>query len=104
MRIKKDDTVMVISGKDKGKKGKVMVAMPADEKVIVAGANIATKHKKARGQNDPGGIIKKEAPIHVSNVKLVCSKCGQPTRIGMTIAEDGTKTRVCKKCGAVIDK
>ncbi len=104
MRIKRDDTVMVISGKDKGKKGKVMVAMPADEKVIVQGANIATKHKKPRGQADPGGIIKKEAPIHVSNVKLVCPKCGQPTRVGMSIAEDGAKARICKKCGASIDK
>lgn len=104
MRIKKDDTVMVISGKDKGKKGKVMVAMPAEQRVIVQGANIVTRHKKPRGQADPGGIVKKEAPIHVSNVKLVCSKCGQPTRISMNVAEDGSKTRICKKCGASIDK
>ena len=75
MKIKKDDTVMVISGKDKGKKGKVMVAMPAAERVIVQGANISTKHKKPRGQAEPGGISKQEAPIHVSNVKLVCPKC-----------------------------
>ena len=104
MRIKKDDTVMVITGKDKGKKGKVMIAMPAVQKVIVQGANIVTKHKKARGQSDPGGIIKKEAPINVSNVMLVCPKCGKATRIAMSVSEDGSKVRVCKKCGAPIDK
>ncbi len=104
MKIKKDDMVMVITGKDKGKKGKVLVAQPDANKVVVQGVAIATKHKKARGQSDPGGIIKQEAAINASNVKLICSKCNQPTRVGYKILESGQKVRVCKKCGDTFDK
>ena len=103
MKIKKDDKVVVITGKDKGKEGKVMTALPADGKVIVSGVNVVTKHQKARNQQNPGGLIKKEAAIDASNVMLVCKKCGKATRVAMKI-EDGKKVRVCKKCGAAFEK
>lgn len=102
MKIKKDDKVVVITGKDKGKEGKVMAAMPADGKVIVTGVNVVTKHQKTRSQKNPGGLIKREAAIDASNVMLVCKKCGKATRLAMKV-EDGKKVRVCKKCGATIE-
>ena len=101
MNIKKDDKVVVLSGKDKGKQGKVMTADPKAAKVIVEGVNVATKHQKARKQGEEGGIIKVETPIYASKVQLVCPKCGQATRVGHKIT-DGKKSRVCKKCGAEI--
>ena len=100
MNIKKNDTIVVLSGKDKGKQGKVLVAMPADNKVIVEGVNVATCHTKPRKQGDQGGIVKRETPIRACKVQLVCPKCGKATRVGHTVKEDGTKVRVCKKCGA----
>ena len=99
MNIKKDDKVIVLSGKDKGKQGKILVADPKAEKVIVEGVNVATKHQKPQKQGQEGGIIKVETPIYVSKVMLVCPKCGKPTRVAHKIA-DGKKVRVCKKCGA----
>ncbi|MBE5761197.1 MAG: 50S ribosomal protein L24 [Clostridiales bacterium] len=104
MHVKKNDTVVVISGKDKGKKGKVLVAMPQDNKVIVEGVNISTKHKKPRTADAPGGIIHQESPINVSKVMLYCTKCNKATRRAFKVAEDGTKTRVCKHCGDTFDK
>ena len=101
MKIKKDDKVVVLAGKDKGKQGKVLVADPKGGKVTVEGVNVATKHQKPRGQNQEGGIIKIETPIYVSKVQLVCPKCGKGTRVGYKLA-DGKKVRVCKKCGAEI--
>ena len=101
MNIKKDDKVVVLSGKDKGKQGKVLVADPKAMKVIVEGVNVATKHQKPRKQGEEGGIIKVETPIYASKVQLVCPKCGKGTRVGHKIA-DGKKVRVCKKCGAEI--
>ena len=101
MNIKKDDKVVVLSGKDKGKQGKVLVVNPKVGKVIVEGVNVATKHQKARQQGQESGIIKVETPIYASKVQLVCPKCGKNTRVGHKIA-DGKKTRVCKKCGAEI--
>ena len=98
MNIKKNDKVMVLSGKDKGKTGTVMSADPKAMKVIVEGVNVATKHKKPMKQGDEGGIIKVETPIYVSKVQLVCPECGKATRVGHEIA-DGKKYRVCKKCG-----
>jgi large subunit ribosomal protein L24 len=102
LNVKKGDTVVVISGKDKGKKGKILVSLPAEERVVVQNANMITKHVKPRRQGEPGGRIEKEGAIHVSNVKLVCPKCDQPTRVGHKV-EDGKKVRVCKKCGKEID-
>ena len=98
MKIKKDDKVIVLSGKDKGKSGKVIAADPKAEKVIVEGVNVATKHQKAQKKGQDGGILK---PIYVSKVQLVCPKCGKGTRVGHKIV-DGKKVRVCKKCGAEI--
>ena len=101
MNIKRDDKVVVLSGKDKGKQGKVMSADPKGMKVIVEGVNVATKHKKPQKQGEEGGIIKVETPIYVSKVQLVCPKCGKGTRVAHKI-ENGKKSRVCKKCGAEI--
>ena len=103
MFVKSKDNVVVISGKDKGKTGKVISARPADNKVAVEGVAIVTKHQKARMQGQPGGIIHKEAYIDASNVMLVCPKCGKGTRVGHKILADGNKVRVCKKCGAEIE-
>ena len=101
MNIKKDDTVIVLSGTDKGKKGKVLVADPKGGKVIVEGVSVASRHQKARRQDEEGGIIKKETPIYACKVMVVCPKCGKPTKVGHKFV-DGKKVRVCKNdnCGA----
>ena len=101
MNIKKNDTVIVLSGKDKGVKGKVLVAMPTENKVIVEKVNVATCHTKARRQGETGGIVKKETPIRTCKVALFCEKCNKGVRVGHKI-EDGKKIRVCRKCGAEI--
>ena len=101
MNIKKNDTVIVLSGKDKGKKGKVLVAMPAENKVIVEGVNVATCHTKPRKQGEQGGIVKRETPIRTCQVALYCDKCEKGVRVGYKV-EDGKKTRICRKCGKEI--
>ena len=102
MSIRKDDTVVVLSGKDKGKQGKVLTVLPSESKVIVEGVNVVTKHKKPTSQTDQGGIVKKEAPIYACKVQRVCPKCNKPTRPAHKLLADGKKVRVCKKCGAEI--
>ncbi|MCI2105840.1 MAG: 50S ribosomal protein L24 [Intestinimonas sp.] len=102
MSIKKDDTVIVLSGKDKGKKGKVISVMPKDGKVVVEKINMVSRHQKPRKQGEEGGIIKKEAPIYASKLMRVCPKCDKPTRPAHKMLADGKKVRVCKKCGAEI--
>ena len=99
MKIKKGDTVVVLSGKDKGKQGKVQAVIPSDRKVVVEGVNIVTCHTKPRRQGETGGIVKREAAIYASKVQVVCPKCSKGTRIAHKI-EGGKKTRVCKHCGA----
>ena len=99
MKIKKDDKVVVLSGKDKGKQGKVLIADPKGAKVVVEGVNVATKHQKPRKQGEEGGIIKVETPIYACKVMVVCPKCGKPTRVAHKL-DGGKKVRVCKKCGA----
>ena len=101
MNIKKNDTVIVLSGKDKGKKGKVLEAMPKENKVIVEGVNVATCHTKPRKQGETGGIVKRETPIRTCKVALYCEKCGKGVRVGAKIDGD-KKTRICRKCGAEI--
>ena len=101
MNIKKNGTVIVLSGKDKGVKGKVLVAMPAENKVIVEKVNVATCHTKPRRQGEAGGIVKKETPIRACKVALYCEKCEKGVRVGYKV-EDGKKTRICRKCGAEI--
>lgn len=98
LNVKKDDQVVVISGKDKGKKGKVLVADPKNGKVIVEGINMATKHKKPRSQTQTGGIIKQECPIYAAKVMLICPKCHARTKTGKKILDDGSRVRYCKKC------
>ena len=99
LQIKKDDTVVVISGDSKGTVGKVIAASPEEGKVIVAGANIVSKHTKARRQGENSQIIKTEGAIYACKVQVVCPKCNKPTRVGTKIYEDGKKDRMCKKCG-----
>lgn len=102
MHVKKGDTVVVVSGKDKGKKGKILAALPKNDKVIVEGINMLTKHKKPSGQMQQGGIIHQEGPIHVSNVMLYCNKDKTGVRVGYKVLDNGDKVRVCKKCGEVL--
>ena len=103
MKIRKNDTVLVIAGKDKGKKGKVRFAYPEDQRILVEGVNFIKRHTRARGQVRQAGIIEREAPLHVSNVMLLCSRCNHPARVGYRFLEDGRKVRVCRSCGEVID-
>lgn len=103
MRIKKGDTVVVIAGKDKSKTGKVLQVLPKKERVIVEGINMITKHQKPNPQLQQGGIIKQEAPIHVSNVMFYDKKVKQGVRIGYKFLENGKKVRISKKTGEVLD-
>ncbi len=104
MNIKSGDTVIIIAGKDKDKKGKVLRVFPKENRVIVEGINMLTKHKKAQGPTQQGGIIHQEGPIDVSNVMYYCDKDKQGVRVGYKFLENGEKIRVCKKCGEVLDK
>jgi len=105
-RIKKGDTVQVIAGKNKGARGEVLRVLPKEERVVVERVNIARKHQRpvqsGRGQIQPG-IIEFEAPIHLSNVMIVCPECDAPTRVGYRVNEDGVKVRVCRKCNRDLD-
>ena len=101
MNVKKNDTVVVLSGKDKGKQGKVLSVDPQARKVIVEGVNMASRHQKPRKQGDEGGIIQKEIPLYASKVMTVCPKCSKPTRVAHKV-DNGKKIRVCKHCGAEI--
>jgi len=103
MKIRKNDTVLVITGKDKGKTGKVRFAYPKEEQVIVEGINFIKKHTRARGRVRQAGIIQLEAPIYISNVMLLCGRCNRPTRVGFRFLEDGRKVRTCRRCSEVID-
>lgn len=102
MKIRKNDTVLVIRGKDRGKKGKVKFVYPVEERVLVDGVNMIKRHSKARAKVRQAGIIELEAPVHISKVMLVCNKCTQPTRVGFRFLE-GEKVRVCSSCHEVID-
>ena len=101
VHVKTGDTVMIISGKDSGKSGKVLAVSPAEGKVLVEGLNMVTKHVKPRRQGEQGGIVKAEGALYASKVMPVCSKCGKAVRVGHVV-KDGKKVRVCKKCGAEI--
>ena len=102
LNIRKDDQVVVLSGRDKGVKGKVLSTVPSTGMVIVEKVNIVTRHTKPRKQGDAGGLMKKEAPIRACKVMRICPKCGDPTRTGHSIDKDGSKVRQCKKCGELI--
>ncbi|MGE5473531.1 MAG: 50S ribosomal protein L24 [Ignavibacteriales bacterium] len=105
INIKKGDKVIIISGKDKGKTGKVLSTVPDEMKVLVEGVNMSVKHKKPKGRYQQGGKINQETPIYSSKAMVVCKNCGKPTKIGNKILDDGTKVRVCKNngCGEQLD-
>jgi large subunit ribosomal protein L24 len=103
MNIRKNDNVLVIAGKDKGKTGRVRFAYPKKERLLVEGINFVKKHSRARGAVKQAGIIEREAPIHVSDVMLICSKCNKPARVGSRFLSDGRKVRFCRVCGEVLD-
>jgi len=102
-KIKRDDLVLVIAGKDKGRRGKVLRVFPRRSRVMVENVNVVKRHQRPT-QTIQGGIIEKEAPIHLSNVMLICPKCGESTRVGFKFLQDGRKVRSCKKCDEIIDK
>jgi large subunit ribosomal protein L24 len=104
VKIRKNDEVQVMAGKDLGKKGKVHSVNAAENRVVVAGVHMIKRHQKPSKVRTQAGIIQREAPIHLSNVMLVCSKCNKPTRVGFTVLADGSKVRTCKKCGEVMEK
>ena len=103
MKVRKNDNVVVIAGKDRGKKGKVRQALPKENRVVVEGVNFIKRHTRARGTVRQAGIIEREAPLPVAKVMLLCSKCNHPARIGFRVLEDGKKVRVCRACGEVVD-
>ena len=103
MKIRKNDTVLVLAGKDRGKTGKVRFAYPKDRRVLVDGVNFIKRHTRAKAQVRQAGIIEREASIAVSNVMLMCRQCSHPARIGFRFLEDGKKVRFCRACGEVID-
>jgi large subunit ribosomal protein L24 len=104
LSIKKNDTVVVIAGREKGKRGRVLSVYSQKDRLLIEKINIIKKHMKPSRKQAQGGIIEKEASIHMSNVMLICPKCNKPTRIGNSVLQDGRKLRVCKKCGEVIDQ
>ncbi len=103
MKIRKNDIVLVITGKDEGKKGKVRFAYPRQNQVVVEGINMIKRHSRAKGMARQAGIIEREAPLNISKVMLLCNKCGRPARVGWRLLEDGTKARLCRSCFEVLD-
>jgi len=104
VNFKKGDNVLVISGDDKGKSGKIVSIFPEKMRVIIEGVNFLKKHNKPSQKVPQGGVIKKEGTLHISNIKLICNKCNKPTNIKRERTKEGKRVRVCKKCGEIIDK
>jgi large subunit ribosomal protein L24 len=103
--IRKNDSVIVVTGKDRGKRGRVLRVIPERNRLVVEGVNLIKRHTKPNpGKNVKGGIVEREASLHASNVQLVCPECGAQTRIGRKLLGDGRKVRVCRKCEGVVDK
>jgi len=102
VHVKTGDTVIILSGKERGKQGKILAVSPAEGKVIIEGRNMVSKHVKARKMGEQGGIIKAESAIYACKVQVVCPRCGKPTRVSHKIYEDGTKERICAKCGEAL--
>ena len=101
-KVRKNDTVMVIMGRDRGKTGKVLRVLPMRGRVIVERLKMVKRHTKPRGAATPGGIVEREAPLDISNVMVLCDRCNAPVRIGLKLAADGSKSRVCRRCGDVL--
>jgi large subunit ribosomal protein L24 len=104
LHIKKNDLVMVVTGREKGKSGRVLKVIPEKGKLIIEKINFIKRHTRPHGQQRQGGILEKEAPLHASNVMILCEKCNKPVRTGHRIVEGDKKARVCKKCGEIFDK
>jgi len=104
LHVKKDDVVKVIAGKEQGKTGKVLRVFPTKRRVVVENLNVIKRHTRPNQLNPEGGIVEKEAPLSISNVMLICGSCNQPTRTGVRLLDDGSKTRYCKKCNESVDK
>jgi large subunit ribosomal protein L24 len=104
LKLKKNDTVMVIAGRERGKTGKVLRVDGRNDRLFVERLNVVKRHMKPRGMQAPGGIIEKEAPLHVSKVMLMCDRCNAPVRLGVRRNENGERARVCRRCGEGIDK
>ena len=102
-RIKRDDTVLVIRGKERGKQGQVHQVLADKNRILITGLNMVKRHQRQQDERTPAGIIEKESPIHTSNVKLVCRACEKPVRVSFRVRTDGAKVRVCKSCGQDID-
>jgi len=102
-RLRKDDTVMVIAGRERGKTGKVLRVLADRDRVLIERVNLVKRHTKPRGVQQPGGIVEREAPIHLSNVLPICGRCNKPTRVGHRRLEDGRSLRVCRRCGELLD-
>jgi large subunit ribosomal protein L24 len=103
--VRKNDSVVVMTGKDRGKRGRVLKVLPEKNRVIVEGVNVIKRHTKPNPQRQiKGGVVERESPLHASNVQLVCPECGKPTRLGRKILGDGRKVRICRKCEGVVDK
>jgi large subunit ribosomal protein L24 len=103
-RIKRNDTVMVIAGRERGKTGKVLRVLPVKERALIERLNMVKRHQKPRGPQSPSGIVEKEAPIHLSNLMILCDKCNAPVRMGKRLLEDGRSVRVCRRCGDQLDR
>ena len=103
MEVRKNDSVMVISGRERGKTGKVLRVLSKKDAIFVERINMVKRHSRPRGPQQPGGIVEKEAPIRVSNIMLMCDKCNAPVRVGRRVLGDGKKVRICKRCGEALD-
>ena len=105
VHVRKNDTVQVISGKDRGKRGRVLRVMPKDSRALVEGVNMVKRHTRPNPQrNIKGGIVEREAPVEASNLMVVCGECGKPTRVARKFLDDGTKVRTCRKCSGILDR
>ncbi len=103
MEIRKNDSVMVIAGRERGKTGKVLRVLPDKDRVIVERVNLVKRHSKPKGPTQPGGIVEKEAAIHASNIMIMCDKCNAPVRVGQKVLADGKKIRICRRCSEALD-
>jgi large subunit ribosomal protein L24 len=103
--VRRNDSVVVVAGKDRGKRGRVLKVLPVNNRLIVEGVNIIKRHTKPNpSRNIKGGLVEREAPLHASNVQIVCPECNRPTRIGSRRLDDGSRVRFCRKCNGVVDK
>jgi large subunit ribosomal protein L24 len=104
LAIRRNDTIVVITGKEKGKRGKVLIVLPEKQRIVVERVNFIKRHQRPTQKVRQGGIIEREGSLHVSNVMLVCSKCDRPTRVGHQVLANGRRARVCRRCGEIVDK